>query len=250
VTFCGFHTSAFFDVFGHRSAGLVQIETGYQEDTTILLLCVGSVFGICCTLSVSGTEWSTYRDSRVLFPVFHRRSHGLCDSCCAVGCSSSAAAGADQVRVISALRWLEVFNPRGEILLCRCLLYFLGGCYACQGAVGTDQVSSGTADDAAAAIGGSLTSSQVKSLFTRIGFVALIHAFLVSQVDLSISAAGLAQLDVMSASDPMAVLFEKLPTGGLRELGRTEVIGASSLLLRSFSRTRPQIRVSIRSEHE
>ena len=43
------------------------------------------------------------------------------------------------------------------------------------------------------------------------------------QIEICISATGLAKLDVGSSSDPMAVLFEKLPTG-LHELGRTEVI--------------------------
>lgn len=46
----------------------------------------------------------------------------------------------------------------------------------------------------------------------------------VEQVELSISATGLAKLDLLSPSDPMAVLYQVVP-GGMAEVGRTEVIG-------------------------
>ncbi|PKA64818.1 Protein BONZAI 3 [Apostasia shenzhenica] len=47
---------------------------------------------------------------------------------------------------------------------------------------------------------------------------------LYSQVELSVSATKLRDRDVLSSSDPMAVLFAKKPDGKLQEIGRTEVI--------------------------
>jgi hypothetical protein len=44
------------------------------------------------------------------------------------------------------------------------------------------------------------------------------------QVDLAISAKNLVKLDVMSPSDPLAVLYEIRADGQAQEVGRTEVI--------------------------
>jgi hypothetical protein len=48
---------------------------------------------------------------------------------------------------------------------------------------------------------------------------------LFSPVELSLSAEALAETDAFSAPDPMAVVLER-SVGGLKELGRTEMICA------------------------
>ncbi|KAM7279200.1 hypothetical protein ACFE04_006334 [Oxalis oulophora] len=47
---------------------------------------------------------------------------------------------------------------------------------------------------------------------------------LFTQIELSLSASNLRDLDIISKSDPMAVVYEKNRNGTLREIGRTEVI--------------------------
>ncbi|CAO2832692.1 unnamed protein product [Amaranthus hypochondriacus] len=47
---------------------------------------------------------------------------------------------------------------------------------------------------------------------------------LFTQIELSLSASGLLDLDIMSKSDPMAVVYMKKQNGTLQEIGRTEVI--------------------------
>ncbi|KAA3487442.1 protein BONZAI 3-like isoform X2 [Gossypium australe] len=50
------------------------------------------------------------------------------------------------------------------------------------------------------------------------------HSPLFTQIELSLSASNLRDLDITSKSDPMAVLYVKKMNGTLEELGRTEVI--------------------------
>ncbi|CAA2935223.1 protein BONZAI 1-like [Olea europaea var. sylvestris] len=50
------------------------------------------------------------------------------------------------------------------------------------------------------------------------------HQLLYSQIELSLSASNLRDRDVLSKSDPMAVLYIKGRDGSLQELGRTEVV--------------------------
>lgn len=45
------------------------------------------------------------------------------------------------------------------------------------------------------------------------------------------SAVGLPKLDVLSQSDPIAVLYELLPNDSEREIARTEIVGTFTLFL-------------------
>lgn len=61
--------------------------------------------------------------------------------------------------------------------------------------------------------------AAVQNCFRYRGFNALSY-----QLELSLSASNLRDRDILSKSDPMAVVYTKKPDGSLEELGRTEVI--------------------------
>lgn len=63
------------------------------------------------------------------------------------------------------------------------------------------------------------TNDAVDNFFKSRGYHGLL-----SQIELSFSASGLRDRDVLSKSDPIMVLYAKGKNGALEELGRTEVV--------------------------
>jgi hypothetical protein len=63
------------------------------------------------------------------------------------------------------------------------------------------------------------TNDAVDNFFKSRGYHGLF-----SQIELSFSASGLRDRDVLSKSDPIMVLYAKGKNGALEELGRTEVV--------------------------
>ncbi|CAN6471893.1 unnamed protein product [Victoria cruziana] len=93
----------------------------------------------------------------------------------------------------------------------------MGNCFS-NGRAGTQAVGTG-AGEAAGAGGGAEVNDAVDYFFKGRGAYGLY-----SQIDLSLSASNLRDRDVLSKSDPMAVVYVKRRDGKLEELGRTEVV--------------------------
>ncbi|KAK6153867.1 hypothetical protein DH2020_013506 [Rehmannia glutinosa] len=76
------------------------------------------------------------------------------------------------------------------------------------------------------AVGGNASASAANSATDAIDAFLRSRGYngLFSQIELSLSAANLRDRDVLSKSDPMAVLYMKGRDGSLQELGRTEVV--------------------------
>ncbi|CAL5194681.1 unnamed protein product [Lathyrus oleraceus] len=89
----------------------------------------------------------------------------------------------------------------------------MGACFSdmkgAKEAVGAQQASTSNCND----------NDAVDFFYTAQGFQPLF-----TQVQLSLSACNLLDLDIASKSDPMVVVYEKKGDGKLKELGRTEVI--------------------------
>lgn len=66
---------------------------------------------------------------------------------------------------------------------------------------------------------GNTSNDAVDNFFKSRGYQGLF-----SQIELSFSASGLRDRDVLSKSDPIMVLYAKGKNGALEELGRTEVV--------------------------
>ncbi|ESW31948.1 hypothetical protein PHAVU_002G281400 [Phaseolus vulgaris] len=90
----------------------------------------------------------------------------------------------------------------------------MGNC--CSDVAGGKMAVGGTASDHYNSAG---PNDAVDNFFRSRGYNGLF-----SQIELSFSASGLRDRDIISKSDPMLVLYEKGRNGALKELGRTEVI--------------------------
>ncbi|KAK7369595.1 hypothetical protein VNO80_11637 [Phaseolus coccineus] len=90
----------------------------------------------------------------------------------------------------------------------------MGNC--CSDVPGGKMAVGGTASDHFNSAG---PNDAVDNFFRSRGYNGLF-----SQIELSFSASGLRDRDIISKSDPMLVLYEKGRNGALKELGRTEVI--------------------------
>ncbi|KAL0464035.1 UNVERIFIED_CONTAM: protein BONZAI 1 [Sesamum latifolium] len=76
------------------------------------------------------------------------------------------------------------------------------------------------------AVGGTISSSAANAPNEAVDAFLRSRGYngLFSQIELSLSAANLRDRDVLSKSDPMAVLYMKGSDGSLQEIGRTEVV--------------------------
>ncbi|KAH6806738.1 DCD and Cell domain protein [Perilla frutescens var. frutescens] len=104
----------------------------------------------------------------------------------------------------------------------------MGNC--CSDVAGGQSAVGGTNSSLAA----NAPNEAVDAFFKSRGYNGLF-----SQIELSLSAADLRDRDVLSKSDPMAVLYVKGSDGSLQELGRTEVVlnSLSPKWIRKFSVT-------------
>ncbi|KAM7278218.1 hypothetical protein ACFE04_005352 [Oxalis oulophora] len=99
----------------------------------------------------------------------------------------------------------------------------MGGCLSGDLKGGKEAVG-GNGDNAATTTtggggGGGAPNDAVDNFYRCQGLQALF-----TQIELSLSASNLSDQDIISKSDPMAVVYEKNRDGILREIGRTEVI--------------------------